>query len=87
MKSGYNTFVVVNCKTRKVELVTSSARKAESMRKVGYRIDVWNCNALVERIHAKEKGERLPMKPYIEAEREFIGKRQHRREERNKKRR
>ena len=81
-KSSYNTFVVVNCKTRKIELVTSSARKAEAMRRTGYRIDVWNCNALVERIHAKEK-ECFPMAPYIEAERAFIGERQRRREQRN----
>lgn len=85
-KSGYNTFVVVNCKTRRVELVTSSARKAEAMRRTGYRIDVWNCNALVEKIHSKEK-EKFPMAPYIQAERQFIGERQRRREERNSRRR
>lgn len=85
-KACYNTFLVVNCKTRKVELVTSSARKAEAMRRTGYRIDVWNCNSLVEKIHAKEK-ERFPMAPYIQAERAFIGERQRRREERNSRRR
>lgn len=85
-KQCYNTFVVVNCRTRKIELVTSSARKAEAMRRTGYRIDVWNCNALVERIHAKEK-ERFPMAPYIDAEREFISRRQQNREARNARRR
>lgn len=86
-KSGYNTFVVVNCRTRKIELVTSSARKANDRLKTGWRVEVWNCNQLVERIHATEKGERFPMRPYIEAEREFIGERQRRREMRNSKRR
>lgn len=85
-KSGYNTFVVVNCRTRKVELVTSSARKANDRLKTGWRVEVWNCNQLVERIHAKEK-ERYPMQPYIDAERAFVGERQRRREDRNKKRR
>ena len=84
-KRVYNTFVVVNCKTRKVELVTSSARKANEWRKTGYRIEVWNCNERVENIHAKEK-ERFPMGPYIEAEKEFIGDRQRRAEEKNKRR-
>lgn len=86
-RNGYNTFVVVNCRTRKIELVTSSARKANERLKTGWRVEVWNCNQLVERIHATEKGERFPMRPYIEAEREFIGERQRRREMRNSKRR
>ena len=85
-KANYNTFLVVNCKTRKVELVTSSARKAKSMLRTGWRIDVWNCNSLVEKIHANEK-ERFPMAPYIQAERAFIGERQRRREDRNSRRR
>lgn len=85
-KSPYNTFVVVNCKSRKIVLVTSSARKAEALRVVGFRIDVWNCNRLVERIHAREKEPR-PMEPYIQAERDFIGQRQLNREKRNNRRR
>jgi hypothetical protein len=84
-KRVYNTFVVVNCKTRKIELVTSSARKANGLLKTGYRVEVWNCNERVEKIHAKEK-ERFPMGPYIEAEKEFIGDRQRRAEENNKRR-
>lgn len=84
-KNVYNTFVVVNCKTRRIELVTSSARKANEYNRVGYRIEVWNCNALVERIRAREK-EAFPMKPYIDAERAYIGEKQKRAEERNKRR-
>lgn len=84
-KTVYNTFVVVNCKTRKIELVTSSARKANEWRKTGYKIEVWNCNMRVETIRAKEK-ERFPMKPYIEAEKAYIGEKQKRAEEKNKRR-
>lgn len=84
-KRVYNTFVVVNCKTRKIEIVTSSARKANERLKTGFRVEVWNCNERVETIRAKEK-ERFPMRPYIEAEKEFIGDRQRRAEEKNKRR-
>ena len=84
-KACYNTFLVVNCKTRKVELVTSSARKAKSMLRTGWRIDVWNCNQIVEKIHAKEK-EKNPMGPYVQAEREWIGEKQRRAEEKNRRR-
>jgi hypothetical protein len=85
-KQGYNTFVVVNCKTRKIELVTSSARKANDFLKTGWRVEVWNCNQLAERIHAKEKGERFPMRPYVEAEREYIRQKQANHEARNRRR-
>lgn len=83
---GYNTFLVVDCKSRKILLVTSSARKAHGMLQVGRRIEVWGCNQLVEKIHAKEK-EPFPMKPYIDAERAYIGEKQKRAEEKNKRRR
>ena len=84
-KRVYNTFVVINCKSRAVELVTSSAKKAAKMLCVGRRVDVWNCNEIVERIHAKEK-EKNPMGPYIMAEREYIRQKQNRAEEENKRR-
>ena len=82
-KACYNTFVVVDCKRRKVMMVTSSARKAHCMLRTGTRIEVWNCNGLVEIIHAKEK-ERYPMQPYLSAEREYIGNKQKRQEHLNR---
>lgn len=84
-KRVYNTFVVINCKSRAVELVTSSAKKAAKMLCVGRRVDVWNCNEIVERIHAKEK-EKHPMAPYISAEREYIRQKQKQAEENNRRR-
>ena len=78
----YNTFVVVNCKNRSIVIVTSSARKAAEQLKVGVRIEVWNRNELVEKIYAKCR-EKRHMKPYIDAEREYIGKKQKAAEKRN----
>jgi len=82
-KVCYNTFVVIDCKRRLNLEVTSSARKAASMLRTGVKIEVWNCNGLVETIHSRER-ERRPMQPYIEAEREYIGNKQKRREHLNK---
>lgn len=76
-KACYNTFLVQECKSGKTLLVTSSARKAARMMCPGRRIEVWNCNARVERITVKT-GEHNPMGPYIDAEREYIRKKQER---------
>ena len=82
-KYVYNTFVVMDCKKRKPVMVTSSARKAAELLEVGRRIEVWNANMLVEKIHAKEKRERYPMRPYIQAEKDHIAQKQKRAEMRN----
>ena len=79
--ANYNTFMVVDCRSRKSILTTSSARKSAKLLQTGYRIDVWNDNQIVETIYAKD---RTPMKPYIEAEKEYIRQKQARAEERNK---
>jgi hypothetical protein len=47
----------------------------------GFRIDVWNNNDRVETIYAKD---RTSLKPYIDAEKEYIRQKQARAEERNK---
>ena len=85
-KVVYNTFVVIDCKRRLNLEVTSSARKANSMMRTGVKIEVWNCNGLVETIHATEK-EHRPMQPYINAEREYIANKQKRNQHLNKVRR
>ena len=43
-----NTFVVVNCSTRKPVITTSSARKAYKELQTGIRIEVWNNNIFKE---------------------------------------
>ena len=83
MKRNYNTFLVISCRSRKIILVTSSARKAASLLQTGNKIEVWNMNYLVEIIYAKGKEKILP---YIEAEREYIGMKQKQKEERNMRR-
>ena len=79
--ANYNTFIVVDCKSRKSILTTSSARKSNRLLQNGFRIDIWNNNEKIETVYAKD---RTPMKPYIEAEREYIRQKQARAEERNK---
>ncbi len=82
--ANYNTFVVVDCKTRAPILTTSSARKANAMLKTGVRIEVWNGNSLVEKIYdADRRREQFPLSPYIEAERDYIRQKQARAEKRN----
>ena len=86
--ANYNTFVVVNCKTRKTVVTTSSARKAYKELQKGIRIEVWNDNVLIERIYeGDKKREKNPMKPYIDKEREYIRKKQERATQRNTRRR
>lgn len=85
--ANYNTFLVVDCNTRKPILTTSSARKAYKELRTGVRIEVWNNNVIVEKIYetAKKDGQN-PMSAYIRAEREWIGKKQAAAEMRNKRR-
>jgi hypothetical protein len=82
--ANYNTFVVVDCKSKKSILTTSSARKSSRLLQTGFRIDVWNDNEKIVTIYAKD---RTLMKPYIDAERDYIRQKQARAEERNKRRR
>ena len=73
----YNTFVVIDTKRRKTILVTSSARKANSLLATGIRIEVWNDNNKLESIYERDKRrEANPLGPYIEQEREYIRARQ-----------
>lgn len=86
--ANYNTFVVVDCNTRKPILTTSSARKAYKQLETGKRIEVWNGNVKIETIHESDKRrEGNPMAPYISLEKEYIKQKQMRAEQRNKKKR
>lgn len=75
--ADYNTFAVIDCKSRKNVLVTSSARLAYARLKTGYRIDVWNNNSMKCSIYAKNRRE---MCEYIEAERLYHQQKQSRKE-------
>lgn len=79
--ANYNTFIVVDCNSRKSILTTSSARKATKLLQTGVRIDIWNNNAKTCTVYETTKG---LMKPYIESEKEYIRQKQARAEERNK---
>ena len=80
--ADYNTFLVVNTKTRKPILTTSSARKAAKILCTGYRIEVWNDNKLTDLIYSKDRG---PLYKYLSAEKEYIRQKQAKAEERNRK--
>lgn len=82
--ADYNTFVVINTKTRKPVLVTSSARKAAKLLMPGIRIEVWNDNKLAETLYTRV-GSALMC--YIAQEKEYIKAKQAKAEKRNKKRR
>ena len=79
--ANYNTFLVIDCNSRKTLLNTSSARRASKELKTGVRIEVWNNNELVTKIY---EADRKPLYPYIQAEREYIRKKQAAAERRNK---
>lgn len=81
--ANYNTFIVVDCKSRKSILTTSSARKSNKLLSKGFRIDVWNDN---EKICTIYESTRELMIPYINAEKEYIRQKQARAEARNKER-
>ena len=83
----YNTFVVINYNKQKNLLVTSSARKANSLLVPGNKIEVWNENELIETIYfAKPKDSKNNIWKYIFKEKEYITKKQYEAEKRNKRR-
>lgn len=86
--ANYNTFLVIDCKTRRPLLNTSSARKASRLLQTGVRVEVWNNNAIVETIYERDRRtEGNPLRPYIEKEREYIRNKQAKAEKRNAARR
>ena len=83
MKTGYNSFIVVDCKKRKTVMVTNSARKTWPLLQKGFRVEVWNSGCIVEKIYSNEK---QFLYTYVSMEKEYIGQKQRNHEERNKKR-
>lgn len=81
--ANYNTFALVDTKTRKSILITSSARKCKKAMQTGYRIEVWNNNALVETIYSRNMES---INKYVRLEKEYIAMKQKKAEERNKRR-
>lgn len=73
--AAYNTFLVVDCRSRRALLVTSSARKAVRALETGRRVEVWSENALVRTVYAKT---RKDLYEYTEAERQYIRAKQDR---------
>lgn len=81
-----NIFVVIDCKKRKPVLVTSSAKKAaETLKSVnsGLKVEIWSDNAWYDVVYANSPHE---LDEYIRLEKEYIGRKQKKAEERNKRR-
>ena len=81
--ANYNTFILIDTKSRKIKLTTSSARKCKKEFIKGHRIDIWNSNILVHKIYSKNLDD---IDKYIKAEKEYIARKQRKAELRNKKR-
>ena len=83
--ANYNTFLVVDCNTRRPILTTSSARKARKELRTGVRVEVWNNNILVQRIYEADTRKGVdPFAVYVSLEREYIKKKQAKAEARNR---
>ena len=79
--ANYNTFIVVDSKSRKSILTTSSARKAKRLLEVGKKIEVWNDNSKVDTVYYNQE---IKMKPFVSAEKDYIRKKQRQAELRNR---
>lgn len=79
-----NAFVVIDCKRRKVVLTTLSARKAQSVLRKGLKVEIWIDNIHFDTVYSKQFEK---FKPFTLQEKQWIGKKQKRAEERNKRRR
>lgn len=80
-------FVVVDCKKRRPILATPSARKATGTLKnvkSGLRVEVWDDHICVTIAYPKDL---YKLDPYVQLEKQYIGRKQKRAEERNKFRR
>jgi hypothetical protein len=84
--AAYNTFNLVDTKTRRTIITTSSARKCKRMFQAGMRIDVWSSNKLIEKIYNKNINN---LYKYIQLEKQYIGEKQriaHEKKERRRQR-
>ena len=79
----YNTFALIDTKSRKVLMITSSARKSKKRFIKGCKIEVWSANVLSEVIYNKNIAE---IDKYIKVEKEYIASKQRKAEEKNKRR-
>lgn len=79
-----NIFVIYDCKKRKNILITPSARKAKNELHTGIKIEVWCDNIYVETIYARASNN---LSKYISLQKQYIGKKQAKAEQRNKRRR
>ena len=81
--ADYNTFSLIDTKSKKIILTTSSARKCKRAFEKGYRIDVWNKNTLIEKIYNKNLAD---INKYVRLEKEHIARKQEQATLRNKRR-
>lgn len=81
MKAEHITYIVMDCRTRHVMLVTNSARKAQATLEKGKRIEAWSGNVLIDTVYDSS---RPRFKKYVERERVYIAQKQARAEHKNR---
>lgn len=81
--ANYNTFGLVDTKSKRILLITSSARKCRKAFRKGYRIEVWSGNVLKNTIYHKNLH---AIDEYIRIEKQYIADKQRKAEARNKSR-
>lgn len=81
----YNTFVLIGTKSRRVLLVTSSARKARDGMVDRVKCEIWNENERVQTIYCKDGLN--PFLPFVADEKNYIREKQAERERKNRLRR
>ena len=83
MTIKYNTFVVFDCKKRRVLLVTSSSRKAKEKIQKGIKVEVWSENQHIETIYNRNINQ---INKYVMIEKQYIAQKQTKATQRNKRR-
>ena len=78
-----NAFVVVDCERRKIVLTTLSAYKAQCVLRKGLKVEIWIDNIHFDTVYSKQVEK---FKPFVLQEKQYIGRKQKRAEERNKRR-
>ena len=80
-----NVFVVIDCKKRKTVLATPSARKAMCVLRKGLKVEIWVDNIHFDTVYCYPQ-HLVKLNPFTLQEKQYIGRKQKKAEERNKRR-
>jgi len=74
-------FTLIDTRSRKIALITASARKCRKLFRKGLKIEIWSNDSLIETIYNKNIAD---LSKYITQEKEYISNKQKRATERNR---